>query len=113
MQIKYDESTVSTQQRKRERLVSTFVNQLTDGVVNAFGLGGEFEDLHVLRGVRGVIRPGTTTLILGAPGSGEYPMIREAGAGIRVRMSMHSMTLHNAGKSAPLRAIAGRHPAAA
>ena len=74
---------MSIKQRKRERLVSTFVNQLTDGVLNAFGLGGELEDLHVLRGVRGVIRPGTTTLILGAPGSGKDD---KGGAGIKLRM---------------------------
>lgn len=70
-QVKYDELSVVLQQRKQERQISNFVHQLSDGLLGALGFGGELIDLHVLRGVRGTLRPGTTTIILGAPGSGE------------------------------------------
>ena len=33
---------------------------------------GEVKQLHILRGIRAVFRPGTATLILGSPGSGVY-----------------------------------------
>ena len=73
MQVKYDELNVIIQQRKNERSVSTFMHQLADSVRSVVGLGGELVDLQVLSGLRGVVRPGAMTLILGAPGSGKSP----------------------------------------
>jgi hypothetical protein len=38
-------------------------------------LHGHTETLHVLRGMRSVFRPGTATLVLGSPGSGEVLLL--------------------------------------
>jgi ABC-type glutathione transport system ATPase component len=84
VEVKYDDLTVTVQLPRHEKLVTNFFDHLFSTLRSVACLGGPTVECKLLHGVRGVLRPGTTTLIIGAPGSG---------------------------KSALLRALAGRHAA--
>jgi len=79
----YCNSTRLLQLPRRSNRVETFVDHVVDGARGVLHLRSPGFNFNILHGVRGVLRPGTMSLILGAPGSG---------------------------KSAMLRALAGRHP---
>jgi ABC-type cobalamin/Fe3+-siderophores transport system ATPase subunit len=105
IEIKYDELTIVLQQSGLNAEVETFVGQLLRQLASVVR-AGPTTDLRVLHGVRGVLRPGTSTLILGAPGSGEHnPVVTHFGAPGR-----GAPLIPVAGKSALMRALAGRHP---
>lgn len=63
--------------------METFLDHIRAGFLSTLCLTPPGVDFNLLHGIRGVLSPGTSTLVLGAPGSG---------------------------KSALLRCLAGRHP---